>query len=110
LYYFSPYFLADLSGLLSLFLMGCLATPESIPPTNLPAIAPATPVLEVAGGHSPQQPAPFTLSTPLEAPAVIEGIAPIWADLNGDGIREIIKILAQFNGQPMVPKSIGGCL
>ena len=29
-------------------------------------------------------------SIDLEPPAVVEGVAPIWADLNGDGTREII--------------------
>jgi hypothetical protein len=31
---------------------------------------------------------------PIPAPAVIEGIAPIWADLDGDGVREIIVTLS----------------
>ena len=30
------------------------------------------------------------LHIPIDEPAVIEGIAPIWTDLNGDGEREII--------------------
>lgn len=30
------------------------------------------------------------LTIPVAAPAVIEGISPIWADLDGDGAREII--------------------
>ena len=30
------------------------------------------------------------LTIPIPEPSVIEGIAPIWADLTGDGIREII--------------------
>ena len=30
------------------------------------------------------------LNLPISEPAVVEGIAPLWADLNGDGEREII--------------------
>ena len=38
----------------------------------------------------------FTLLTKIEipAPAVIEGLAPIWVDLNGDGTREILVTLS----------------
>ena len=34
------------------------------------------------------------LTIPIPEPTVVEGIAPIWADLNGDGQREIIVTLS----------------
>lgn len=34
------------------------------------------------------------LTIPIPDPLVVEGIAPIWADLTGDGIREIIVTLS----------------
>ncbi len=40
----------------------------------------------------------LTVITKIEipAPTVIEGIAPIWVDLNGDGSREILVTLSDF--------------
>lgn len=34
------------------------------------------------------------LTIPIPEPMVVEGIAPLWADINGDGIREIILTLS----------------
>jgi hypothetical protein len=44
------------------------------------------------------QPEPRVLQTiPINEPAVVEGIAPLWADLNGDGQREIIVTQSDAN-------------
>lgn len=41
----------------------------------------------------------FTISIP--DPAVVEGIAPIWADLTGDGRREVIVTVSDASGPPI---------
>jgi hypothetical protein len=35
---------------------------------------------------------------PIDSPDVVEGISPIWADLDGDGVREIIVTLSNPQG------------
>ncbi|MCB0162803.1 MAG: hypothetical protein KDI79_01165, partial [Anaerolineae bacterium] len=41
------------------------------------------------------RPTPRVVTTiPIPEPSVVEGIAPIWADLTGDGVREIIVTLS----------------
>jgi len=41
----------------------------------------------------------FTISIP--DPAVVEGIAPIWTDLTGDGRREVIVTVSDASGPPI---------
>jgi hypothetical protein len=36
----------------------------------------------------------ISMSIPVPEPSVVEGIAPIWADLSGNGVREIIVTLS----------------
>jgi hypothetical protein len=56
------------------------------------------------------QPEPRAVVTlPILEPSVAEGIAPIWADLTGDGVREIIVTIsnADQGAQIVVLNGVG---
>ncbi|MCB0224028.1 MAG: hypothetical protein KDI02_10085 [Anaerolineae bacterium] len=56
------------------------------------------------------RPIPRVVTTiPIPEPSVVEGIAPIWADLTGDGVREIIVTLSNADqGSQLVVFSEAG--